>query len=78
MRDARRTIHIAAVVLVLGGAGLVWLTCVLAEFSAVLGLPMLVVNLVLPFSGLLICLYAAAAWRAPENRSPTPIAPGGE
>ena len=68
----------AAVVLVVGGAGLVWLTWDLAQYSAVLGLPMSVVYLVLPFSGLLICLYAAAAWPAPENRSPTPIAPGGE
>jgi TRAP-type C4-dicarboxylate transport system permease small subunit len=68
----------AAVVLVIGGAGLVWLTWDLAQYSAVLGLPMSMVYVVLPFSGLLICLYAAAAWHAPENRSPTPIAPGGE
>jgi TRAP-type C4-dicarboxylate transport system permease small subunit len=68
----------SAVVLVVGGAGLVWLTWDLAQYSAVLGLPMSLVYLVVPTSGLLICLYAAAAWREPEKRAPTPMAPGGE
>ena len=67
----------SAAVLVVGGGGLVWLTWDLAQYSAVLGLPMSLVYSVIPVSGLLICLYAAAAWRDPSFVASTGIAPGG-
>ncbi|MEM1042226.1 MAG: TRAP transporter small permease [Bacteroidota bacterium] len=45
-----------------GGGYLVWLTFVLEQTSAALGLPLGVVYSVLPLSGLLIAYYAALAW----------------
>ena len=67
----------SAAVLVCGGGGLVWLTWDLAQYSAVLGLPMSLVYAVVPLSGLLICLYATAAWRDPAFVATTGLAPGG-
>lgn len=49
-------------VLVVGGGSLVQMTWELRQYSAVLGLPMSVVYSVIPASGLLICLYAVAAF----------------
>ena len=51
----------SATVLVGGGVSLVQLTWELRQYSAVLGLPMSLVYVVIPVSGLLICLYALAA-----------------
>ena len=48
----------AIMVLVVGGARLVLLTLELEELSAALGMPMALVYLALPLSGLLIALYA--------------------
>ena len=49
-------------VLVTGGAALVSLTWELRQYSAVLGLPMAFVYTVIPVAGLLICVYALAAF----------------
>lgn len=46
-------------VLVYGGAQLVWLTYILQQYSAALGVSMSVVYSVLPISGLAITIYAA-------------------
>jgi len=51
----------SATVLVGGGVSLVSLTWELRQYSAVLGLPMSLVYVVIPVSGLLICLYALGA-----------------
>jgi TRAP-type C4-dicarboxylate transport system permease small subunit len=57
-------------VLVIGGANLVMMTWELRQYSAVLGLPMAVVYVVIPLSGLLICLYALAAFTYEEIAAP--------
>lgn len=46
-------------VLVYGGSQLVWLTYILQQYSAALGVSMSVVYSVLPISGLAITIYAA-------------------
>ena len=48
-------------VLLVGGSSLVMMTWELRQYSAVLGLPMAFVYIVIPLSGLLICIYALAA-----------------
>jgi TRAP-type C4-dicarboxylate transport system permease small subunit len=49
----------ATAVLVVGGAGLVWLTLDLGQTSAALQIPLGYVYLVLPLSGLLMMYYSA-------------------
>jgi TRAP-type C4-dicarboxylate transport system permease small subunit len=49
----------AALVLVIGGSGLVWLTLDLGQTSAALQIPLGFVYLVLPLSGLLMMFYSA-------------------
>ena len=49
----------SALVLVYGGARLVWLTQTLDQRAAALGVPVAWVYAVIPISGLLICTYAA-------------------
>ena len=49
----------AALVLVGGGSGLVWLTLDLGQTSAALQLPLGLVYLALPLSGLVTMFYAA-------------------
>ena len=49
----------AALVLVIGGSGLVWLTLDLGQTSAALQVPLGYVYLVLPLSGLLMMFYSA-------------------
>ena len=49
----------ASLVLVYGGARLVWLTQVLDQRSAALGVPVAWVYAIVPVSGALICVYAA-------------------
>jgi len=51
----------AAAALVAGGSALVALTVELEQYSPALGLPMAIVYLALPLSGILICLSALAA-----------------
>jgi TRAP-type C4-dicarboxylate transport system permease small subunit len=48
-------------VLVVGGISLVMMTWELKQYSAVLGLPMSWIYLVIPAAGVLICVYALAA-----------------
>ena len=48
----------AALVLVVGGAGLVWLTLDLGQASAALQIPLGFVYLVLPLSGILMMFYS--------------------
>jgi len=64
----------AALVLVVGGSGLVWLTLDLGQTSAALQIPLGVVYLVLPLSGLLMMFYSAlhgaealSRFRAPKE-----------
>lgn len=52
----------AAVVLVGGGARLVWLTTELHQRSAALGLPLALVYAVLPLAGLVVVLDVGATW----------------
>lgn len=49
----------AALVLVFGGSGLVWLTLDLGQTSAALQIPLGLIYLVLPLSGLLMMFYSA-------------------
>lgn len=61
-----RAVHLvcllfAASVLVVGGGSLVSMTWELKQYSAAMGLPIAVVYSVIPLSGLLITLFAAAA-----------------
>ena len=49
----------AALVLVVGGTGLVWLTLDLGQTSAALQIPLGFVYLVLPLSGFLMMFYSA-------------------
>ena len=49
----------AALVLVIGGTGLVWLTLDLGQTSAALQIPLGFVYLVLPLSGILMMFYSA-------------------
>ena len=48
----------AAVVLVVGGGSLVTMTWELRQYSAAMGLPIAFVYVVIPASGVLICLFA--------------------
>ena len=64
----------AALVLVVGGSGLVWLTLNLGQTSAALQLPLGFVYLVLPISGILTMFYAALHGTDALNRF---RAPGG-
>ena len=48
-------------VLIIGGGGLVALTWELKQYSAVLGLPIAFVYSVIPITGTIICIYAAAS-----------------
>jgi TRAP-type C4-dicarboxylate transport system permease small subunit len=56
--------------LVIGGGALVALTIELEQYSPALGLPMALVYLCLPASGLLICLSALAALTRPPDAAP--------
>lgn len=68
----------SAAVLVTGGASLVMLTWELRQYSAVLGLPMSLVYMVIPLSGALICIYALAAFGDENIGKPQEVAVGGE
>lgn len=68
----------SATVLLTGGANLVMLTWELRQYSAVLGLPMAFVYMVIPVSGTLICLYALAAFGDENIGKPHDVAVGGE
>ena len=61
----------AVTILVVGGGALVLLTLELEQYSPALGLPMGVVYLCLPASGILICLSALAAIVDPPARPAT-------
>jgi TRAP-type C4-dicarboxylate transport system permease small subunit len=52
----------AVTVLVIGGGSLVYLTWDLRQYSAVLGLPMSLVYLVIPLTGILVVIYSVAAF----------------
>ena len=65
-------------VLVYGGASLVSLTWELRQYSAVLGVPMAFVYIVIPVSGVLICFYALAAFGHEEIGKPHETKAGGE
>jgi TRAP-type C4-dicarboxylate transport system permease small subunit len=58
----------AALVLVIGGMGLVWLTLGLGQTSAALQIPLGFVYLVLPLSGLLMMFYSALHGAEAFNR----------
>jgi TRAP-type C4-dicarboxylate transport system permease small subunit len=60
----------AAATLVVGGGALVALTIDLEQYSPALGLPMAVVYLSLPASGLVICISALAALTHPRASPP--------
>jgi TRAP-type C4-dicarboxylate transport system permease small subunit len=60
----------AAATLVVGGGALVALTIDLEQYSPALGLPMAVVYLGLPASGLVICISALAALTHPRESPP--------
>jgi len=62
----------AALVLVGGGSGLVWLTLDLGQTSAALQMPLGLVYLVLPLSGLLTMFYAALHGAEALNRFRAP------
>jgi len=62
----------AAAVLVTGGGALVALTLELEQYSPALGLPMAVVYLCLPASGILMCVSAIAAIVDPPSGSAPP------
>jgi TRAP-type C4-dicarboxylate transport system permease small subunit len=68
----------SAAVLVTGGASLVMLTWELRQYSAVLGMPMSLVYMVIPLSGALICIYALAAFGDENIGKPQEVAVGGE
>ena len=69
-----RAVHLvcllfAATVLVVGGGSLVSMTWELKQYSAAMGLPIAIVYSVIPLSGLLITLFAAAALKGePDGR----------
>jgi TRAP-type C4-dicarboxylate transport system permease small subunit len=52
----------AVAVLVIGGSRLVYLTWDLRQYSAVLGLPIAVVYSIIPVTGVLVVIYALAAF----------------
>jgi TRAP-type C4-dicarboxylate transport system permease small subunit len=58
----------AALVLVIGGSGLVWLTLDLGQTSAALQIPLGFVYLVLPLSGLLMMFYSGLHGAEALNR----------
>ena len=62
----------AVAILVIGGGALVLLTLDLEQYSPALGLPMGIVYLCLPLSGILMCLSAIAAIVDPPVRTATP------
>ena len=63
----------AVTILVIGGGALVALTAELEQYSPALGLPMAVVYLCLPASGIFMSLFALAAIVDPP---PSPATPG--
>jgi TRAP-type C4-dicarboxylate transport system permease small subunit len=71
-----RLIHVAvmlfaALVLLGGGLNLIWLALELGQHSAALGVPMWVVYLSLPLSGLMLIVYAGLAlFEEPGRTSP--------
>ena len=67
----------AVPVLIVGGTSLVALTAALDQFSPALGLPMAVVYLALPASGLLMAIFAIAGLdkRQDFNENVTGVAP---
>ena len=67
-----------ATALVVGGSSLVMLTWELKQYSAVLGLPMAFVYIVIPVSGVLICIYALAAIGDDNIGKPHEAVVGGE
>jgi TRAP-type C4-dicarboxylate transport system permease small subunit len=62
----------AALVLVIGGSGLVWLTLDLGQSSAALQVPLGFVYLVLPLSGILMMFYSALHGAEALNRLRVP------
>jgi len=66
----------AALVLVFGGSGLVWLTLDLGQTSAALQIPLGLVYLVLPLSGLLMMFYSAIHGAEALSRLRTPTETG--
>ena len=58
----------AALVLVFGGSGLVWLTLDLGQTSAALQIPLGIVYMVLPVSGLLMMFYSGLHGAEAVNR----------
>jgi TRAP-type C4-dicarboxylate transport system permease small subunit len=52
----------AVAVLVIGGSKLVYLTWDLRQYSAVLGLPIAFVYSIIPVTGVLVVIYALAAF----------------
>ena len=70
----------AALVLVVGGSGLVWLTLDLGQKSAALQIPLGFIYLVLPFSGLLMMFYSVlhGAEAFDRLRAPSGASNGGE
>jgi TRAP-type C4-dicarboxylate transport system permease small subunit len=62
----------AALVLVVGGSGLVWLTLDLGQTSAALQIPLGFVYLVLPLSGLLMMFYSGLHGAEALNRFRAP------
>jgi TRAP-type C4-dicarboxylate transport system permease small subunit len=62
----------AALVLVVGGSGLVWLTLDLGQTSAALQVPLGFVYLVLPLSGLLMMFYSGLHGTEALNRIRAP------
>lgn len=63
----------AALVLVVGGSGLVWLTLDLGQTSAALQISLGLIYLVLPLSGLLIMFYSALHGAEALNRLRAPV-----
>jgi TRAP-type C4-dicarboxylate transport system permease small subunit len=64
----------AAMVLVVGGSGLVWLTLDLGQTSAALQIPLGFIYLVLPLSGLLMMFYSTLHGAEALNRLRAPVA----
>lgn len=63
----------AALVLVFGGSGLVWLTLDLGQTSAALQVPLGFVYLVLPLSGILMMFYSALHGAEALSRFRAPV-----
>ncbi len=72
------TFVFAALVLVVGGSGLVWLTLDLGQASAALQIPLGLIYLVLPISGILMMFYSALHGAEALNRLRVPDAAGSD